>query len=162
MISVFRHINPLFLITLLVSILISFSFLKSTGISDVTTMIQTMFGGKPLNGILLKSLFVMIVSILQFTLIDYITFYIDNSETLFVRYGNKNDWLKALLKGILIITAAFVVFFYLIASLFDIISSNFTGIQTINMNTVEVIARVYLFCIIAVFAQIYLLLKFTK
>ncbi|CAM3124244.1 hypothetical protein PASE110613_17630 [Paenibacillus sediminis] len=162
MISVFKHVKPFFLIILLGSILASYSYLKSIGISDLTTMYQTIFGGKPLNGVLLKSLFVMIFSLLQYTLIDYIVFYIDNSDNLSIRYGNKNDWLKALLKGALIITAAFVILFYLIGLLFNIVSGNFDVFQTINMNTVGVIARVYLFCTIAVFAQIYLLLKFTK
>ncbi|MCU6708307.1 hypothetical protein M6D81_06230 [Paenibacillus sp. J5C_2022] len=162
MISVFRHVKPFSLITLVGSILISYGYLKSTGISDPATMFQTVFGGKPLNEILLKSLFVMIVLLLQVTLIDYIAFYVDNSDNLLVRYGNKNAWLKALLKGALMITAAFVILFYLIALLFDIVSNDFKGFQTINMNTVEVIARVYLFCVIIAFAQVYLLLKFTK
>ncbi|BBI33865.1 hypothetical protein [Cohnella abietis] len=162
MIGVFRYINPFFLLTFLGSIIVGYRYLNSTGITDPTIIYQTLFGGKPLHAILLQSLFVMMLTLLQYTLIDYIVYYIDNSEHLSVRYGNKAKWLKAFLKGALIITAAFVILFYLIGLLFYIVSSDFKVAQTINMNTVGVIARVYLFCIIAVFAQIYLLMKFTK
>lgn len=44
------------------------------GINDLTTMFQTIFGGKPLNGIMLKGLFIMIFSLLQYINIDYIVF----------------------------------------------------------------------------------------
>lgn len=162
MIGVFKYIKPFFLIALIICFSISYLYLKNTGVSDLITMIQTMFGGKPLYGIMLKSLFIMIISLLQYTLIDYIAFYIDNAESLFIRYGNKIAWLKALLKGALMLTALFVFLLFAIALILNIFSSYFNNVQFINMNTIEILVKVYLFCTIAVFTNIYLLLKFTK
>ena len=141
MIGVFRYINPFFLLTLLGSIVVGYLYLSSTGINDPTIIYQTLFGGKPLHAILLQSLFVMMFTLLQYTLIDYIVYYIDNSDHLSVRYGDKANWLKALLTGALIITATFVVLFYVIGLLFCIISSDFKATQAINVHTIGVIAH---------------------
>lgn len=162
MMGVLKSIKPLSIAILLGSILISYGYLKIMDIGDLTTMYQTIFGGKPLNGIMLKSLFIMVFLLLQYIQIDYIAFYIDNTDSLFVRYGSKGNWLKALLKGTAIITAVFVILFYFIWLLLDIVLGHSDVIQSINMATIGVIARIYLFCTIVVLVQIYLLLKLSK
>lgn len=162
MIEVFKSIRPVSLIILLASILISYVFLKTSGMSDLTTMYQTMFGGKPLNSPILKGLFVMLMSLLQYVCIDYIGFYIDNSDTLSIRYGSKNNWLKALLKGASALIAAFLILFYSTWLLLDIAWGNSEIAQSININTVGVLVRIYLFCTIVVLVEIYLLLKLSK
>lgn len=161
MIGVFKSIKPSFL-TILMGTLISYGYLRMKGSSDLTTMFQTIFGGKPLNELMLKGLFVMICLLLQYINIHYIVFYIDNSDSLAVRYGSKNSWLKALLKGIFIITAAYVILFYFVWLLLDTALSSSKVYQTLNINTIVVIGRIYLFCIITILVQICLLLKLTK
>lgn len=161
MIGVFKNIKPSFF-PILMGILISYGYLKMMGINDLTTMFQTIFGGEPLNGIMLKGLFIMIFSLLQYINIDYIIFYIDNSDSLSVRYGSKNTWLKALLKGILIITAVFVILIYLVWLLLDVALSSSKVLQSLNINIIVVIGRIYLFCIITILVQICLLLMLTK
>lgn len=161
MISVFKNIKPSFF-TILICILICYGYLKMMGGSDLTTMFHTIFGGKPLNGVMLKGLFVMVFALLQYTHIDYIVFYIDNADSLSVRYGSKNDWLKALLKGTLIITAVFVIMFYFVWLLLEFALNSSKVLQALNINTIVVIGRIYLFCIITILIQICLLLKLTK
>ncbi|MFC6651981.1 hypothetical protein [Paenibacillus rhizoplanae] len=160
--NVFRLIRPSSLVILLIASMVSYYYLKSTGISDLTSMYQTIFGGKPLNGPLLKGLFVMMLSLLQYTLIDYIVYYIDGFEYLSIRYGNKNKWLKDLLKGVFIYTATFVILFYLFGLLFDFIYNNFMFVQTEIIILVGVVLRIFLFCIVIVLLQIFLLLMYTK
>lgn len=162
MIGVFKSIRPISFIILLVSILISYVFLKTSGMSDLTTMYQTIFGGRPLSSSILKGLFVMLISLLQYVCIDYIAFYIDNSDTLSIRYGSKNNWLKALLKGISVLIAVFLIMFYLLWLLLDIVWGDSKIAQSINIDTFGVLARIFLFCAIMVLIQIYLLLKLSK
>jgi len=160
-IKVFKNIKPSFL-TILIGILISYGYLKMMDSSDLTTMLQTIFGGKPLNGLMLKGLFIMMFSLLQYMNIDYIVFYIDNSDSLSVRYGGKNNWLKALIKGILVISAAFVILLYFVWLLLDIALSYSEVHQALNINIIVVIGRIYLFCIVTILIQICLLLMLTK
>ncbi|KHL91326.1 hypothetical protein QW71_35265 [Paenibacillus sp. IHB B 3415] len=162
MINMFKVIRPSLFVIIPICTLVSYCYLKSTGTSDLKTMYQTIFGGIPLKDPLLKGLFIMILSLLQYTLIDYIEYYIDSSEYFFIRYKNKSKWLEALLKGAFIITATFVIMFYLLGLIFDFIYNNFSFIQTVNIITVGVVLRVFLFCMIIVLLQIFLLLKYTK
>lgn len=162
MIEVFKSIRPISFIILLGSILISYVFLKTSGMSDLTTMYQTIFGGRPLSSPILKGLFIMLISLLQYVCIDYIVFYVDNSDTLSIRYGSKNNWLKALLKGTSALILVFLIFFYLMWLFLDIIWGDSKITQSINIDTVGVLARIYLFCTIVVLVQIYLLLKLSK
>lgn len=162
MMGVFKNIKPVFLVILIGCILICYGYLRIIGISDLTTMYQTVFGGKPLDSLMLKSLFIMIFLLLQYIHIDYITFFIDNIDHLSIRYGSKNNWLKALLTGALIITIVFVTIVYLLWLILDIFFGKTSLDQILSLNTIMVIGRIYLFCVIAVLAQIYLLLKSNK
>lgn len=162
MIGAIRHVNPFFLITLFGGIAVGCLYLKSTGIHDPAVMFQTLFGGRALHTFLLQGLFVMTAVLLQFALVDYLVFSIDNSDYLFVRYGNRTLWFKSLITGALILTAAFVVLVYAIGLLFCLAATDFKISQALNMHTAVVLARVYLFCALAGLAQIYLLLKYTK
>lgn len=161
MIEVFKNIKSYFFL-ILSGILISYGYLKIMGGHDLITMFQTIFGGQPLNGLMLKGLFIMIFSLLQYINIDFIVFYIDNSDSLYVRYGSKNAWLRALLKGTLINTGVFVILFYIVWLILDIAFGSFEMLQTLNISTIVVIGRIYLFCIIIILIQICLLLKLTK
>ncbi|WP_059041944.1 hypothetical protein [Paenibacillus rubinfantis] len=162
MTEVFKSVRPIAYVILLASILISYIFLKASGMNDPLTMYQTIFGGKPLSSPMLQSLFVMLIFLIQYVCIDYIVFYIDNSDTLSIRYGSKNNWLKALLKGTSALLSVFLILFYIVWVFLDLIWGSSKVIQSINLDTVGVLARIYLFCLIVVLAQIYLLLKQSK
>ncbi len=146
---------------ILASVIISYGYLRMMDIGNLTTMYQTIFGGKPLNGIMLKGLFITILSLLQFITIDYIVFYLDNADSLTVRYGSKDRWLKALLNGCFMLTAGYVFFITFTWLLLDIVF-NYLEIQWIDLGTVGMVGRIYLFCVIIVLIQISLLIKFTK
>lgn len=163
MILVFkRTLRPLSITILAGGILISYGYLKMIGINDLPTMYQTIFAGKPLHGIRLKSLFLMVVLLLQYVHIDGISFYIDNAESLFIRYGSKSGWLKHLFRETSILTAMFVLLFYLIWLLLEVIFNKSDIIPFTTVATLVLIARVYLFCTIITLIQIYLLLKWGK
>lgn len=162
MIEALKSVRPMAYVILLGSILISYVFLKASGMNDLLTMVQTIFGGKPLSSPMLQGLFVMLIFLLQYVCIDYIVFYIDNSDTLSIRYGSKNNWLKALLKGTSALLFAFLLLFYFVWLFLDSIWGDSKITQSMNLDTVGVLARIYLFCLIVVFAQIYLLLRQSK
>lgn len=162
MIGVIRHTNPLFPIILLIATVAGCLYLSRSGIHDPAAIFQTLFGGKPLQNFLLQSLFVMTFIVLQLALTDHLVYCIDNFDYLSVRYGNQSEWLKALITGALILTAAFVVLVYVIGLLFCLVTMEIKITQAINLHAVGVIARVYLFCAIAALTQICLLMKYTK
>ncbi|GIO41186.1 hypothetical protein [Paenibacillus apis] len=156
-----RSIRPLTLIILIISIVLIYGYLKILNIGDLTTMLLTIFGGKPLPGIMLKSLFIMTFLLLQYINVDYISFCIDNMECLSIRYESKKRWLKVMLTGSLVISAFFVVLFYVGILTLHWIWGDFEVLM-INLDTFGVISRIYLFCIIMVLLQIYLSLKLSK
>lgn len=143
-------------------VLISYGYLKIIGNDDLTIMYQTIFGGKPLNGIMLKGLFIMTFFLLQYIHIDYVVFFIDNSDHLSIRYGSRNAWIKALLRGTFIITLFFVLLFYSLWLILDLVFNNSNFSEVLTITTIGVIGRVYLFSIITILLQISLLLKMTK
>ncbi len=161
MIQVFKNMRVYFIVVL-AGIIISYAYLRIMDFSDLATMFQTIFGGRPLDTLMLKGLFFMTLSLLQYVNTDYIIFYIDNSDSLSVRYGSRNNWLKALLKGSLMVTSGFVLFIYFIWFLLDIVFNSAKVIQTISIDTLEMIGRIYLFCVIIVLIQICLLMKTMK
>ncbi|MGN8768822.1 hypothetical protein ACTNDP_01525 [Paenibacillus barengoltzii] len=162
MIEALKSVRPMAYVILLGSTLISYLFLKASGLNDPLTMVLTIFGGKPLSSPMLQGLFVMLIFLLQYVCIDYIVFYIDNSEPLSIRYGSKNNWLKALLKGTSALLYVFLVLLYFVWVLLDSIWGDAKITESISLVTVGVLARIYLFCLIVVIAQIYLLLRQSK
>ncbi|WP_025681596.1 hypothetical protein [Paenibacillus massiliensis] len=161
MIYIFRTVRPS-LVIFLAGIIIGYGYLRMMDVGDFIMMYQTIFGGKPLNGIMLKGLFIMTISLLQYVNIGYTAFYIDNFESLSVRYGSRDIWLRALLKGSLMITVGFVLSIYFVWAILDAMLNSFEIIQTISLGTLGIMARIYLFCIIIVLIQICLLMKITK
>ncbi|WP_281883662.1 hypothetical protein [Paenibacillus sp. YYML68] len=160
--AVLKSMTPSVFI-ILIGIIIAYGYLRMNGNnSDFVTMFQIIFGGKPLYGVKLKALFIMVIAWLQYINIHYISFYIDNSDSLSVRYGSKDNWLKALIKGIFIITAVFVMMFYTVWLLLDFCFGASTMVQVFNMHALVVIGRIYLFCIILILIFVCLLLKLTK
>lgn len=159
--QVFMNMRAYFIVVL-TGMIISYAYLRMMDVGNLATMYQTIFGGRPLNNTMLKGLFIMTLFLLQYVNSDYIIFYIDNSDSLSVRYGSRNNWLKALLKGFFMITAGFVLFMYFVWLLLDIVSNSAQGIQTIGIDTLGMIGRIYLFCTIIVLVQICLLMKTTK
>lgn len=161
MIKVLKNIKPYY-IAILIDIVISYGYLRIMEFEDINIMYQTIFGGNPLNGVMLKGLFIMNLSLLQLINIDFIVFYVDNLESLSIRYGSRDDFLSALLKGSFMISGGFVLLIYLIWLLIDIIFNSIVDFHAINIDVIIIIGRVYLFCIIIVLFQILLLLKTAK
>lgn len=54
MIEALKSVRPMAYVILLGSILISYVFLKASGMNDLLTMVQTIFGGKPLSSPMLR------------------------------------------------------------------------------------------------------------
>lgn len=158
MIEALKSVRPMAYVILLGSTLISYLFLKASGLNDPLTMVLTIFGGKPLSSPMLQGLFVMLIFLLQYVCIDYIVY----SEPLSIRYGSKNNWLKALLKGTSALLFVFLVLLYFVWVLLDSIWGDGKITESISLVTVGVLARIYLFCLIVVIAQIYLLLRQSK
>ncbi|OLS02212.1 hypothetical protein [Tissierella creatinophila] len=161
MIKVFKNIKPYY-IAIIIDIVISYVFLRMMGYENINIMYQTIFGGTPLYIAMLKGLFIMNLSLLQLINIDYITFFIDNSDSLSIRYGSRDNFLKALLKGNFVITGVFIILIYIIWLPMEIVFNSNVGFNPINIEMLIMIGRVYLFCIIIVLLQILLLLKTTK
>lgn len=159
--QVFMNMRAYFIVVL-AGMIISYVYLRIMDVGNLATMYQTIFGGKPLNNTMLKGLFMMTLFLLQFVNSDYIIFFNDNSDSLSVRYGSRNNWLKALLKGSFIITLIFVLFMYFVWLLLDTVFNSPQDIQTIGIDTLGMIGRIYLFCTIIVLVQIFLLMKTTK
>lgn len=145
MIEALKSVRPMAYVILLGSTLISYVFLKASGLNDPLTMVLTIFGGKPLSSPMLQGLFVMLIFLLQYVCIDYIVFYIDNSEPLSIRYGSKNNWLKALLKGTSALLFVFLVLLYFVWVLLDSIWGDAKITESISFVAVGVLARIYFF-----------------
>lgn len=161
MIMIFKNIKPS-LIFIMIGILIGYGYTKTNVNSDVTMMLSSSFGGQPLVTVLQKGLFVMMISLLQYIHVDFIVFYIDNSESLLVRYGSMIIWMKILLKGVLLLTGIFIICIYICWLFLELIFDPHNILSALNFHSLLVMGRIYLFCVLVILLQIIFLLIFSK
>lgn len=154
--------NKLFFPVLIFCMIVSYFYLKLAGVNELTIMYETIFGERSLTTILLKTIFLMMVLLLQYFNIEYIIYYIDNSEHLVIRYESKAKHLFSLLKGIFWNTALFLILLFVTWFLLEFYFNKNFKLYTLNLNTFITVAKAYLFWMILVLLQILFLINFTK